>query len=217
MGVVPRIAIDYGTADAEGRDARGMGGARAARRLLPHLRPPRLDRADLQSHHAARAGAGEAPADQPVRPALQRDHRLQPGQDRSRRQHPVGLALAHQSGGPRAARHRAPPHRQGALRDAHPHHRRAGGRLHQGRPVDDQLLFRAALRQGRLPRLRGHHRQPRGRPAHARGHGRQADPDPAQPRPAGLGRDAAAGLRAPVDHAARLRDPGGGQGPWTTS
>ncbi len=66
-----------------------------------------------------------------------------------------------------AARHRAPPHRQRPLRDAHAHHGRAGRGLHQGRAVDDEFLFRAALRQGRLPRLRGHHGQPRRRPAHA--------------------------------------------------
>ena len=36
-----------------------MGGARPARRRLPDLRPPRLDRADLQPHLAARAGRDE--------------------------------------------------------------------------------------------------------------------------------------------------------------
>ena len=65
---------------------RGMGRTRTARRLLPAGPPFRHDRPDLQSYHGARAGAGPSLPDQPVRPALFRDHGLQPGQDRSRRQ-----------------------------------------------------------------------------------------------------------------------------------
>ena len=61
-----------------------------------------------------------------------------------------------------------------ALRHAHAHDGRPGGRLHQGRAVDDQLLLRAAPRQGRLSRLRGHHRPRRGGPAPAGEHRRQA-------------------------------------------
>ena len=64
---------------------RGMGRTRTARRLLPAGPPFRHDRPDLQSHHGAGAGAGPSLPDQPVRPALFRDHCLQPGQDRSRR------------------------------------------------------------------------------------------------------------------------------------
>ena len=65
---------------------RRVGGAPAARRLLPHLRSPRLGRDDLQPHHADRAGRGGRVPDQFLWPALQRGLRLQPRQDRHRRQ-----------------------------------------------------------------------------------------------------------------------------------
>ena len=52
--------------------------ARRACRVLPHLRHAGLGRDDLQPHHAARAGPGGSLPHQSVRPALQRDHRLQP-------------------------------------------------------------------------------------------------------------------------------------------
>ena len=89
--------------------------------------------------------------------------------------------------------------RRRALRDAHAHHRRRGGGLRAGRPVAEQLLFRAAARHGGVPRLRGHHDPCRRRAAPAAEHRQPAGRDPAQPRPAGLGPHAAADLRRPVD------------------
>ncbi len=136
--------------------ARGVAGPGRARRLLPTGRPVRDDRPDLQPHHRAHP-RHRAPADQPLWPALQGDHRVEPGQDRRRgRDH-------------RQARHRlrhqqvrlCDPRRdpQGAarseMRAAHPHPRR-----HRG--VGDELRAPAAVadldplsQPHRLSRLRG--------------------------------------------------------------
>jgi 2-oxo-hept-3-ene-1,7-dioate hydratase len=153
------------------RQRRRMAGPRAAGRLLPHLCPPGLGRADLQPHLAARAGAGRALPHQPLRPALHRGHRVQPGQGRCRRPHHRQRRLAHQPGRlhlPR--RHPRHPARR-ALRDARAHHADHGRVLPRRRPVVHQLLRRAALRPGGLPRLRGHHRAPRRGRAHPRQRG----------------------------------------------
>ena len=75
-----------------------------ARGRVPHLRLPGLDRAHLQPHLAAAAGAGDALPDQPVRPALQRGDRIEPREDRPGRQHHRRVEVADQSGRVHAAR-----------------------------------------------------------------------------------------------------------------
>ena len=115
-------------------------------------------------------------------------------------------------GQPRRLRHpqRDPrPRRPCALRDAHPHHHRHGGGLPGAGAVARLVLRRAAARPGGLPRVRGHHRQPRRAQPHAEEHRRQALRDPAQPRPAELGPRHPRGLHVAVDAAARLRRAGG--------
>ena len=126
--------------------AGGMAGSRRPRGLLPAGRLLRHDRPHLQPHHRARARAAASYPHQPLRSAVQGDHRLQPGQDRPRGRGDLeaGHRLLRQQGrlcDPR----RDPPRAQGRqLRAAHAHARRHGGRRDEMRPAADQSRPRSA-------------------------------------------------------------------------
>ncbi len=144
---------------------------------------------ELIYNHITRAAArpGQAFPHQSVRPALQRGVRVEPGQDRPCRQYRRHVRVAGQPrrlhcpcGDPRR-------HSRRALHHAHAYDGRHGGGMLRRRSVADQFLFRAVARQGRVPRLRGHHRARRRRPASGAQHRRPAGGDPAQPRPARVG------------------------------
>ena len=136
--------------------ARGMAGPGGTRRLLPAGRQLRDDRPDLQPHHRAHS-RHRAPADQPLRSAVQGNHRVEPGEDRRRGQHH------------RQARHRL-RHQQIRLRDPRRHpHGAAGREMRAAHPhprghrgVGDELRPAAAVadldplpQSHRLSRLRG--------------------------------------------------------------
>src|SRR5712691_7905444 len=87
-GETPRGAV--GTAAGE---RERVAGARRARRGLPPGRPLRLDPSHQQPHLAAGAGHGRPVPDQPLWLSLRADHRVEPGQDRRRRQRPRRLPL----------------------------------------------------------------------------------------------------------------------------
>ena len=113
-------------------------------------------------------GAARGLPDQPLRPALPRGHRLEPGAIDVDGNPVRRLALPGQSRPASSSTARSIARIRGrALRDAHPHHHRHGGRLPEERPVARQLLRRAAARPGGLPRLRGHHGRRRRAGAHA--------------------------------------------------
>ena len=112
---------------------RRMGRARAARRRLPHLRPPRLDRADLQPHLAARPGRGPHYLINPFGLHYSRGVRVEPGQGRSRRAHRRPRRLADQPGRNHLPRRDPRDPARRALRDAPAHDGDAGGLLPEGR------------------------------------------------------------------------------------
>ena len=181
----------------------------AAYRIFDHLGWTEL----IYNHISLRVpGEPSHYPDQPVRPALLRGLRLEPGQGRSRGQHRRPLRLADQPGRHHLPR-RDPRHAaRRALRDAPAHDGDAGGLLPEGRPRLHQLLRRAALRQGGVPRLRRHHRPCRRRrahPAQRRGPARAAA---AQPRAGDDRPHPAAGAAADVDREPRLRGPAGDAG-----
>ena len=109
--------------------AAGMAGAARSRRLLPAGRQLRHDRPDLQSHHGAHSGLARPPADQSLRPALQGDHRVEPGEDRRRGRHRLEARhrLRHQQVRLRDPRRDPQGAAEGAVRAAHAHARRHGG------------------------------------------------------------------------------------------
>lgn len=139
------------------------GGRRPTRRrAAPRRGSPLGGRRTTRS--GERGGLWKAVLDQPLRPALQRGHGAQPGEDQPAGRRARRFAAPGQPGRFHGAcRHPRRPARC-ALRDAHPHHRRRGRRLPEGRPAADQLLHRAAARHGGVPHLRRHH-HPRGRSA----------------------------------------------------
>ena len=106
---------------------RGVGGGVAgpprSRGLLPPGRRLRHDRPHLQPHHRAHSRHRRPPADQSLRPALQGDHRLEPGEDRSRGQHHLEARhrLRHQQIRLRDPRRDPPGAPRGQLRAPHPH------------------------------------------------------------------------------------------------
>ena len=67
------------------RVRRRMAAPRRPRRRLPAGRALPLGRPRLHAHQRARAGARAPLPDQPVRPDVRRDHRVEPGQGRPRR------------------------------------------------------------------------------------------------------------------------------------
>ena len=114
------------------------------------------------------------------------DHRVEPGQGRSRRQHRQRHRIHHQSGRLRHPfRHPCRAARR-QMRDPHPHGRGHGGREPGGGASAAHPEVDALLQPHRLSRLRGRRRRSRrARAAGARP--RQAQcADPAQPRPAHL-------------------------------
>ena len=163
----------------------------AAYRIFDHLGWTEL----IYNHISLRVpGEHGALPDQPVRPALLA---------RCCASNLVKVDLAGQHRRPRRladqpGRHHLPrrdprdPARR-ALRDAPAHDGDAGGLLPEGRPGLHQLLRRAALRQGRVPRLRRHHRPRRRRRAHPAERRGPAGAAAAQPRAGDDRRDAAAG------------------------
>src|SRR5687767_9214956 len=190
-----------------------MAGPRRSRRLLPPRAPLRHGRPCLQPHLGARARRGRPLPDQRVRHDLRRDHRLEPGEDRLRRQGGAGFRnrLRHQ---PRRLRH---PQRsaQGTpgrgLRDPHPFDRRHGGLGARLRPAADHA-DRDVLRRRRHARVRERGDRP-GRAGAAGPRSRQVQgDDPAQPRPARRGADGFGGLHQPLLARARLQGASGGDG-----
>ena len=131
---------------------------------------------DLIYNHITRASrAPRTPADQPLRPALQGDHRVEPGEDRRRRQHPgeARHRLRHQQVGLRDPR-RDPQGAAGVKCVIHTH-TRAGIAVSCDavRTAADVADLDALRRTPRLSRLR----RPGGRSRRARAAG-------ARPRPA---------------------------------
>src|ERR1051326_6299240 len=76
-----RELLDRFQVHPQRRVGAGMAGPLGPRRLLPAGRSVWHDRPDLQPHHGAYS-RHRASFDQPVRLALQEDHRLEPGHDR---------------------------------------------------------------------------------------------------------------------------------------
>src|SRR6266481_80389 len=178
----------------------GVASARRSRRLLPPGRQIRDDRPHLQPYHRAHPRQQGPSAHQPLRHALQRDHGVEPGEDRRRgRDHlETRYRLRHQQIGLRDPRR----HPQGAagrrLRAAHPYprrHRGVGDEMRAAAAVADRDPVRRPYRLSRLRgagggarRARAHRR--RSRPARCAGH--------AQPRPADLRGDHPAGVQHDV-------------------
>ena len=98
------------------------------------------------------------------------------------------------------------------LRHAPAHDGDASRLLPEGRPGVHEFLRRAALRQGRVSRLRGHHRARRRRRAHPEERRGPAGAAAAQPRAGDDRPHPAAGAFADVAGQPRLRDPAGDAG-----
>jgi hypothetical protein len=168
-----------------------VAGAARSRGLLSAGRPLRHAGPDLQPYHGAHPGDAGPPAHQPLWPALQGDHRLEPGQDRSRREYSEQARhrLRHQQIRLRDPR-RNPPGASGAgLRAAHPYPCRHGSLGHEMRPaaaVADRDPVFGPYRLSRLRRARGRSRRAR---AAGRGSGTPRRHDHAQPRPPDLRAD----------------------------
>ena len=123
----------------------------AAYRLVAHYGWTHL----INNHISVRVpGTRRSVPDQPLRPALRAGHRLEPGQDRRRRQRARRHALR---GEPRGLRHpqRDPHGAQGPARHpAHPHGGRTGDLGARLRAADAQPERHALLQAHRLPRVR---------------------------------------------------------------
>ena len=133
---------------------RGVAGAHRARRRLPARRALRLDPPHQQPHLAAGAGHGRPVPDQPLRLPLRADHRLEPGEDRRRRQHPRRAPLPRE---PRRLRHpqRDPHGAPGPARHhPHPHGCGPGGVGARLRAAAAQPERHALLQAHRLSRVR---------------------------------------------------------------
>ena len=153
----------------------------AAYRIADHLGWSEL----IYTHISLRVPGPGAPfPDQPLRPALRRGHRLEPGQDRPRGQPGGRAGLRRQQGGLRDPRRDPRGARRRAVRLPHPHPRRHGDLGAAGRPAAGAHVLAQLLRPARLPRLRGPEHAP-GRAAAPGGEPRRAHrADPAQPRSA---------------------------------
>ena len=177
--------IQAGSAPAEAGRGRAGGSPapRAARRRLPAGRAFRLERVDLRPPDRARAGAGAAFSDQPLRAALRRGDGVQPGQDHAGRR---DRGRERMVGERRRLRHprRDPCGRGGrALRHAHPLARRHGGGGAPMRPAPHQPGRDALPRHRRLSRLRGRGGERRREGAAGARSRQQPRPHPPQPRP----------------------------------
>ena len=189
-----------------------MGGARRPRRVLPARRALPHDRPHLHPHLGARARDARALPDQRLRPAVRRDHRVEPregdaGGRRSSTTRPGSASTRRATSS--TARSTARAGRR--LRDAHAHRRRARGRRAEAR-APAAVPARDALH--RMPRATTTTRASRSTWTSserlvARPRPTQRD-DPAQPRAAHLRRDRARRVRSHV--LPRARVPGAGRG-----